>query len=207
MHLLHELRDVFFVDRVGDNETFRRDTGLTRVHHARFHSGRDRIVQLGARHDNERIASSELEHTLFYLATSRARDGAASTFAAGKCDRFHSWVANDFFDRFIFDQECLEHAGTQTGVAKNLFNGERALRNIGGMFEHANIPCHQGRRRKPKDLPKRKIPRHNCEDGSQWLIADIASPGIRRYGLFAQKFLALFRVETAPARAFLNFVD
>ena len=201
------MREVLIVNRIGDDETFRRNTRLTRIHHSRFHPGRDRIVQPGARHNNKRIAPAELEHTLFHLATSGARNGAAGTFASGKRDRFHSWIANDFFDRFIFDQQCLEYARIKTGVAENFFNGESALRHIGGMFKQTNIPCHQGRRRKPEDLPERKVPRHDREDGSERVITDIAPPGIRRYDLFAQKFLAVFSVETATACAFLNFVD
>ena len=104
-------------------------------------------------------------------------------------------------------QQCLEHAGIKTGFAERFFNGERALRHIGGMFKETDISRHQGRRRKPEHLPERKVPWHDREDGSERIITDIASPGIRRYDLFAQKFLAVFRIETATACAFFNFVD
>src|SRR5207237_8942925 len=67
-HLLDELLQKTVVNFVGDEKSFRRDTRLAGVDRARFDGSSDRKFEIGAWHDDERIAATELEHGLFNFA-------------------------------------------------------------------------------------------------------------------------------------------
>src|SRR5207249_3228916 len=65
----------------------------------------------------------------------------------------------------------------------------RALRHVGCMFEQPHVSGHQRWRGKPKDLPEREIPRHDGQDGSEWLVAHVTARGIGLRGLVFQETL------------------
>ena len=106
-----------------------------------------------------------------------------------------------------FDEQRLKNAFVKTGAAKDFFDRERALRNVGRVFEQADVSGHQRRRRKTEHLPERKIPRHDGEDWSERLITNETSrrAGLRR--LVFQKSFCVLGVESATARAFLDFFN
>jgi hypothetical protein len=84
----------------------------------------------------------ELEHALFQFATGGARYRTTCALASGKGDCFHPRIANDLFDGLILDQQGLKNSVFKSGITKNIFNGEGALRNVGRVFEQADIAGH-----------------------------------------------------------------
>ena len=164
-HFVDKLLDVVLINFLGDNETLRRDAGLPGIDRARFHADFRRHFQIRARHDDERIAAAEFEHAFLDLPRGGAGDFAAGALASRQRDRFHARVFDHCARLLGFDEQGLKHAFRETGAPKNIFNRERALRNIGGVFEQADIARHQGRRGEAEHLPERKIPWHDGENG------------------------------------------
>ena len=199
--------DVLVVNCIGNNEALCCDAGLTGIHHPRFHPSRERVLEFCARHHDKRIAAAELEHALFQFASSGARYRTTGALASSKRDRFHSRILDDFFDGLILDQQGLKNSVFKSGITKNIFNSEGALRNVGRVLEQADIAGHQSRSGKSEDLPEGKIPWHNRENDPERLVADEASRSIRGDALFGQKFLAVLCIIAATTRAFLNFLD
>ena len=162
--------------------------------------------KIGARHDNEGIAAAKLEHAFFDLARGCACYRAAGTLAAGKRDRFDALIDDHFFGLSRFNQQCLKNTVVESGATKYLLNRERALWHVGRVFEQSHIPRHQGRRCESKDLPERKIPRHDREDWTKRLITHITSRRVRLRGLIFQKTLCILGVKSANARTFHDFI-
>src|SRR2546426_11489118 len=80
-HSFDELLQEFVVDLVGDKKSFRGNARLTGVDRACFHARGHGRFKIGARHDNEGIASAELEHAFLDLARSNAGDSTAGAIA------------------------------------------------------------------------------------------------------------------------------
>ena len=64
----------------------------------RLHRGPRRRVEIGARHDDERIAAAQLEHRLLDVPSGRRRDAGSRGFAAGERHRGDALVADERFD-------------------------------------------------------------------------------------------------------------
>ena len=90
-------------------------------------------------HHDEGVAAAELEHAFLDLARRRARHCAPGFFAAGQRHRFDAWIDNHFFHLIRFDQQCLENAVMESSAAKDLFNGQRTLRDIRCMLEQSDV--------------------------------------------------------------------
>ena len=103
-HALHELLKKSVVNFVGDRKPLRCDARLSAVNGARFDCSFERRFEIRTWHHNERIAATQLEHALFDLPRSNARDFAPGFFTAGKRHRFDAWIDNHLFDLFGFNQ-------------------------------------------------------------------------------------------------------
>ena len=99
-----------------------------------------------------------------------------------------------------FDQQGLKHAFRETGAAKNIFNRERALRNVGGVFEQNDIARHQSGRGETEHLPERKIPRHDGENRPHRLVANKVAGGFGLCGPIFQKTFRILRIKPAAKR-------
>jgi hypothetical protein len=100
------------------------------------------------------------------------------------------------------DQQCLEDIRRKSGAADDVFDGERALRDVGCMLEQADIAGHQGRSGEAEDLPEGEVPRHDGEDGSDGLVTNIAAAGAHVDSFFREQALAVFDVVAAGEGAF-----
>ena len=117
----------------------------------------DGVLEIRARHHDERIAAAEFEHTLLDLPRRATRHFAAGAFAAGQGDRFDARIIDDLRRLFRFDQQRLKNAFVETCATKNIFNRERALRNIGGVFEQADVAAIKAGAAKRKTCQKGKF--------------------------------------------------
>ena len=176
------------------------------VDRARLHCGSQRLLEVSAWHHDESVAPAQLEHTLLDFASGCAAHGTAGFFASRECDRFDSWIDNQLLHPVGLDEKGLKNAFIKSGPAKNLFNGERALRNIGRMFEETDVSGHQSRRGKPKHLPEWKIPRHDREHRPNRFISDVTAGGVRLRWFIFQKSFRVFRIVTATASALFDFL-
>ena len=77
--------------------------------------------------------------SLDVVASGGAGDCASGFFTSGECYCLHPWIDNHLFHLLRFDQERLKNALVEAGAAKYLFNRERALGNVGRVFEQADI--------------------------------------------------------------------
>src|SRR5688572_6918832 len=75
------------------------------------------------------------------------------------------------------------------------------------MLQDTGVTGHQGRNRKPENLPEREVPRHHGEDDPQWLEVDGAFAVDRVDGEARQKMRRLLGVIPAEERALLDFSD
>ena len=174
LHAGDEARLELVVDRVGDDEALGGDAGLAAVDAARADGGCDRGVEVGGRHDDEGIAAAELEHGLLDEPAGLRGDGAACGFAAGDGDGGDALVGEDVLDLARFDEQRLEGAAGKAGAADERFDGERALRDVGGVLQQADVAGHQRGREKAEDLPEGKVPRHDGEHDAERVPADVA---------------------------------
>src|SRR5205085_9571084 len=108
-------------------------------------------------HDDERIAATELEDAFLDLARGRTGHLATGPLASGERDRFHSRVIDHRPDLLRFDKQSLKNAFGKTGAEKNVFEGERALRDVRGVLEQGDVTGHQGRSGETNDLPEGKV--------------------------------------------------
>ena len=107
-----------------------------------FHADFRRHVQICAWHDDERIAAAKFEYAFLDLPCGGAGDFASGAFAPRQRDRFHARVLDHRAGLLGFDEQRLKHAFRETCPSKNIFNRERALRNVGGVFEQTDIARH-----------------------------------------------------------------
>ena len=134
VHFRHEAFDVATVNRFGDDEALRRDAGLPAIHAARFHTRRGRIFQIGARHNDERIAPAQLQHALLDLPRGPTRHLRAGAFAPGQGHGLHSRIVNHRGGCFGFDQQRLKGAIDEAGALEDSLQRKRALRDVGRVF-------------------------------------------------------------------------
>ena len=206
-HSLHKFRDKLVVNPIRQDEALRGDAGLAGIDRPRRHPGLDRRFEIGARHDDERVAAAQFENTLLDLARGGARHFAAGAFAAGQRHGFHARIVDQAPRLFRLDEQRLKNAFLESGSAKNIFDRQGALRNVRRVFEQADIARHQRRRGETEHLPEGKIPRHDREHGADWLVTHITAPRVGRNALIGEKALGVLRVESATADAFRYLLD
>src|ERR1700736_1620721 len=123
-HSFDKLAQKIVVNCVSNKKSFSGDARLTAVDRSCFNGSRKCAFEISARHDDERVAAAELEHSFFDFARGRARDGASREIASGKDHRFRPWVENQVLTLLRFDKQRLKNAFVKTGAAENLFDRE-----------------------------------------------------------------------------------
>ena len=130
-------------------------------------------VEVGGGHDDEGVAAAEFEDGFFDEPSGLGGDGAACGFAAGEGDGGDALVGEDGFDLAGFDEEGLEGAAGKAGAADEGFDGERALGDVGGVLEQADVAGHERGREEAEDLPEGEVPGHDGEDDAERVPADV----------------------------------
>src|SRR5690606_33616422 len=111
-----------------------------------------------------------------------------------KSDRFYSFVPDYVIHSLAANSEVLETTFGKACCLKHFFNILPRQHHIAGVLQEPDIPCHEGRGRKPENLPEGIVPRHHSENRSQWLVADVAVIRICRNFLRSKLLLCIFRV-------------
>ena len=92
-------------------------------------------------------------------------------------------------------------SGGKPARAHDVFDGQRALRHVGGVLEQAHVARHQRRRDETEDLPERKIPGHHGEHRADGLVADEALRAAGIHRLVGQQALGVLGVVAAGGGA------
>src|ERR1700676_4110018 len=121
-HSFDKLAQKNVVNFVGNKKSLSCDARLTAVDRSRFNGSRECAFEIRARHDDERVAAAELEHSFFDFTRGDARDCASRALASGKRYRFHPWIDNYFFHLLRFDEQRLKNPFVETGATKDLFD-------------------------------------------------------------------------------------
>ena len=174
LHAVDELRFELGGDGFGDDEALGGDAGLAVVDDAGLHGGGDGGVEIGAGHDDERIAAAEFEHNFLDALGGRDSDFDAGLLAAGERGGDHARIVQDGVDLLRADEQGLKSACGESGFEENLFNCEGALRHVGGVLEQSDVAGHQRGSGEAKHLPEGEVPRHDGENGADGAIADEA---------------------------------
>src|ERR1700681_2225788 len=96
-HSFDKLAQKNVVNFVGNKKSLSCDARLTAADRSRFIGSSECASEMRARHDDERVAAAELEHSFFDFARGCAGDSAARFLAAAKRDRFPLSIDNYLF--------------------------------------------------------------------------------------------------------------
>src|SRR5947209_11105140 len=116
-------------------------------------------------------------------------------------------------DARIFDQpvglgtwykDGSQHALGESRFLKDTLDLQGDTRDVGGVFEHRGIACHQGRCCKAEDLPVRKVPGHDCQHNAQWTEGNIALSGVGGNFLICKEAPSILCKEVAAPCAFFD---
>ena len=130
LHAGDEARFEGVVDLVCDEEPFGGDAGLTAVDATRAHGGLNGEVEIGGRHDDERVAAAKLKHGFLDEPAGLGTDRATGRLAAGEGDSCDPLVGEDGLDLVDFEQQGLERASWEACAAYKRLNRKRALRDV-----------------------------------------------------------------------------
>jgi len=78
--------------------------------------------------------------------------------------------------------------------------------NVGSVFQESHVSRQQGRRRKSKHLPERKIPRHDSKNRPERVVTHVTAGSIRLCSLVFQESLPVFGVKPATSNAFRDLL-
>ena len=115
---------------------------MTGVDCSGFDSRADRESKIGARHDDERVAASELKHALLDFTRGHTANDAAGSLAAGQRHCLDSWIDNYFLGLLGFHEQRLKSAFVEAGATKDLLDGQRALWDVRGVLEDPDVAGH-----------------------------------------------------------------
>src|SRR5262249_26766980 len=105
-----------------DDEAFGGDARLSVVDRTGRDRGLYRFLQIGAWHNDERIAAAKLEHGFLDDLAGFARNLTARGLAPSQRNCFDSIVLDHALDFIGTDQERLKRAGRKAGIAKDILD-------------------------------------------------------------------------------------
>ena len=138
------------------------------------------------------ITAAQFENALLDLARGGARYFAAGALAPGQRDRFHARIVDQSARLFRLDQQSLKNAFLESRAPKNIFNRQRALRHVRGVFEQADVTRHERRRGETEHLPERKIPGHDREDGADRFVTNVTARCVGLQSVFSARNRSAF---------------
>jgi hypothetical protein len=132
-----------FGDRFNQNKTLGGDAALSAVEKARGHTDGRRLLEIGIRQDNECIRAAEFEHGFLEVYPA-----AAATFSRPRRRPWSvtAWMRGSAMTCPVWrgrNHKRAEYTLGEAGFVENLFDGESALRNVRGVFQHRRVACHE----------------------------------------------------------------
>ncbi len=180
-----------------DDEPLGGDAGLAVVLHPAGDGGADRGVQIGRRHNDERVAAAELEHGRLDLVTGDSAHRLAGRLASGQRGRRDPGITQDGFDGSRANKQRLEAAVREAASGDDVGQVQRALRHVRRVLEQADVSGHQCRCGEPNRLPQGEVPWHHRQDHPERLVSAVGRrrPDLGRIGGFVgQQRLGVFGV-------------
>ena len=171
----------------------------------RLDRGLDGLVEVGRGQDDEGVGAAEFEHRGLDQPAGLRGDGAPGGLGPGDGHGRDPLVGNHRFDLLGLDEERLERAAGEACAAHQSLDGHGRLGHVRAVFQQADIARHQGRAKKPEDLPEGKVPRHDREYDAQRIPAHVAVVAFGRDGLFLQNACGVIGVVAAADGAFEHF--
>jgi hypothetical protein len=130
-------------------------------------------IEISRRHDDEGVASAELEHDLLELARTGFGKAPAGVLASREGGGPDARVGHQVGDRGGGDQESLEGALGKAGFAEDFLDRQRAARDVRGVLEQARVSDQERGRREAEHLPIGEVPRHHGQHGPDRVEADM----------------------------------
>src|SRR5207253_4933990 len=130
-----------------------------------------------------------------------------SYFATGQGYCFYPRIDNQLFNLIGLDKQRLKNSLVESCATEKLLNRQRALRNVGRVFENPDVAGHYSGRGESEHLPERKIPRHDRQNRPHRLIVNITATRVRLRGFIFQKTFGVLGVVATPACALFDFLD
>src|SRR5207245_5259272 len=191
-------------DLLVDNEPLGRDAALTGVLHARRHGDLHCLVQIRTGQNDEWIAAAQLEDRLLQLRARSRRNAAARSVAAGQRGRGDGGILEDLFHFLAPDQQRLEAAFREAGLAEDLLDRQGALGDVARVLQQADVARHQGGCGESEDLPEREVPGHHRQHRTERLEALLGAARVGLDGFRSEVALGGLGVVAAAARAVLD---
>jgi len=138
------------------------------------------------------------------MAAGRRPDCAAGDVAARQGDSNDARVLDQTTGCRTGHEHGPEDPVREASGAEHLFDGEGALRHVGGVLEDSGVARHQRRRGKAEQLPEREIPRHDGQHRAERRKLHVAVGGARRMRLRCQEALGVVGEVGAGPRTFLD---
>jgi hypothetical protein len=118
-----------------DDHALRADAGLARILDARLDALLHRLVQIGGRHDDERVRAAEFKHNFFEIAPGLFGDRDARTLAPCERHRDNPVIRDDIGDHAGFDRQILEQPLRPAGGQHHLLHKPSDALYNAGVFE------------------------------------------------------------------------
>ena len=92
-HLFHKAPFKIIVDNCANDKALGGDARLAIVDGARFYRSRYGLIEIRRRHNEERIATAQLQNSLLDFAAGDGGNAAAGRFAASECGGSHATIS------------------------------------------------------------------------------------------------------------------
>ena len=146
-----------------DDQPLGRRAGLARVAEPAGHRGRDRAVEVGARQDDQRVGSAQLQHAFLEVLSGERADRSAGSFGAGQRNALQLRAGDHRRHLLAGGEHVLIHPGGSARGVDDLGDPQRLLRAVAGVFEQDRVAQQQVRRHEPSGLIVGEVPRHDAQ--------------------------------------------
>jgi len=161
-------------------------------------------LQVGVVENDERVRAAELEDAPLEHLAGRLGNLRAGSVGTGERDRGNTRIGDQPRDGGGADQQRGGDAGGDARAHEQLLDGERAARHVGGVLQDHGVAAHQGRRRRPEELPVGEVPGHHGQDDAQRLVLDVTLGRVGWHLHRRQQLGAVLRVPIDAPRALLD---
>jgi len=141
-----------------EDKPFRSHAALARVVHSAPDAPLNSGIDVSIVQDNKRIAAAELHRCFLQSLPGFSSNRRTRPLATRQCDAFDPRIRNRLCGLFVRKEDVVE---------KQLFERQRALRNIGRMLDDQNIARHQVRPGDARQLMIREIAWFHAEQHAQ----------------------------------------
>src|SRR5207249_612465 len=114
---------------------------------------------------------------------------AAGALATGERDGFDGGVFDERLGAVVGNQDGGEDAVGEAGAGEEVFDGQGAAGDVGGVLEDGDVAGHQRGCGEAEDLPEGKVPGHDGQDRAEGFVADVGAAGVGGNDLGAEEGL------------------